>query len=64
MIHEKITSKDKQSVASIASVEAEFSSRLMREVRRESVLSTNEIRDELDAASTSYHIQNFDQLKY
>ncbi len=64
MIHEKTASKDKQSVASIASVEAESSSRSMREVRRESVLSTNEIKDEFDAISTSYHIQNLDQLKY
>ncbi len=61
MIHEKIASKSKQSVASI---EAESSNRSMREVRRESVLSTDEIEDEFDAASTSYHIQNFDQLKY
>jgi hypothetical protein len=61
MIHEKIALKDKQSVASI---EAELSSRSMREVRRESVISTNEIEDEFDTASTSYHIQNLDQLKY
>jgi hypothetical protein len=58
MIHEKIVSKDKQSV------EAEFSSRSMKKARRESVLSTNEIKDEFDAISTSYHIQNLDQLKY
>jgi hypothetical protein len=36
----------------------------MREIRRESVISTNEIEDESDAASTSYHIQNLDQMKY
>jgi hypothetical protein len=36
----------------------------MREARRESVLSTDEIEDEFDATSTSYHIQNLDQLKY
>jgi hypothetical protein len=36
----------------------------MKEVRRESVLSTDEIKDEFDATSTSYHIQNLDQLKY
>jgi hypothetical protein len=58
MMHEKIVFRDKQSV------EAESSSRSMREVRRESVLSTNEIKDEFDAISTSYHIQNLDQLKY
>ncbi len=61
MIHEKIVSKNKQSVAS---TEAEFFSRSMREVRRESVISTDEIEDEFDATSTSYHIQNLDQLKY
>jgi hypothetical protein len=64
MIHERTVSKDKQSVASIASIEAESSSRSMREARRESVISTDEIKDEFDAASTSYHIQNLDQLKY
>jgi hypothetical protein len=36
----------------------------MREIRRESVISTDEIEDESDAASTSYHIQNLDQMKY
>jgi hypothetical protein len=61
MIHEKIVSRDKQSVAL---VEAEFFSRSMREARRESIISTNEIEDEFDATSTSYHIQNLDQLKY
>ncbi len=61
MIHEKTVSRDKQS---IALVDAELSSRSMREVRRESVISTDEIEDESDAASTSYHIQNLDQLKY
>jgi hypothetical protein len=61
MIHERIVFKDKQSVASI---EAESSSRSMKEARRESIISTNEIKNEFDAASTSYHIQNLDQLKY
>jgi hypothetical protein len=64
MIHEKTASKDKQSIASIASVEAELSSRSMREARRESIISTDEIEDEFDVTSTSYHIQNLDQLKY
>jgi hypothetical protein len=36
----------------------------MREVRRESVISLDEMKNNLDAASTSYHIQNLDQLKY
>ncbi len=61
MIHEKTVLKDKQS---IAFVEAEFSSRSMKEVRRESIISTDEIENEFDAASTSYHIQNLDQFKY
>ncbi len=61
MIHEKIASKDKQSVAS---VETEFSNRSMKEVRRESIISTDEIEDESNAASISYHIQNLDQMKY
>ncbi len=61
MIHEKIVFKDKQSIESI---ELESSNRSMREIRRESVISTNEIEDESDAASTSYHIQNLDQMKY
>jgi hypothetical protein len=59
MIHEKIVSKDKQSV------ELKSSNRSMKEIRRESVIIfTNEIKDEFDAASTSYHIQNLNQLKY
>jgi ribosomal protein S25 len=61
MIHEKTASKDKQS---IASVEAELLNRSMREVRRESIISTDEIKDKFDAVSTLYRIQNFDQLKY
>ncbi len=61
MIHEKTASKNKQSVESI---ESESSNRSMREVRRESVISTDEIEDELDATSISYHIQNLDQMKY
>jgi hypothetical protein len=64
MIHERIAFKDKQSIASIASIEAESSNRSMREARRESVIFTDEIENEFDAASTSYHIQNLDQLKY
>jgi hypothetical protein len=61
MIHEKIASKDKQSIASI---ETELSNRSMKEVRRESVIFTNEIKNESNAASISYHIQNLDQMKY
>ncbi len=61
MIHEKTVFKDKQS---IAFVDAESSSRSMKEARRESIIFTDEIEDEFDAASTSYHIQNLDQLKY
>jgi hypothetical protein len=58
MIHKKIVFKEKQSV------ETESSNRSMREIRRESVISTDEIEDEFDAISTSYHIQNLDQLNY
>jgi hypothetical protein len=36
----------------------------MKEIRRESVIFTNERKDEFDATSTSYHIQNLDQMKY
>jgi hypothetical protein len=61
MIHEKIVSKDKQSIESI---ESESLNRSMRKIRRESVISTDEIEDESDAASISYHIQNLDQMKY
>ncbi len=61
MIHEKTVSKNKQSVESI---ESESSNRSIREVRRESVISTDEIEDELDTTSISYHIQNLDQMKY
>jgi hypothetical protein len=61
MIHEKIVSKNKQSVESI---ESESSNRSMRKIRRESVISTNEIEDESDAVSILYHIQNLDQMKY
>jgi hypothetical protein len=32
----------------------------MREARRESVISTDEIEHEFDAISISYHIQNLD----
>jgi hypothetical protein len=58
MIHEKIVFKNKQSV------ESKSSNRSMRKIRRESLLFMNDIKDEFDAASTSYHIQNLDQLKY
>jgi hypothetical protein len=61
MIHEKIVFKDKQSIESI---ESESSNRSMKEIRRESIISTDEIKNEFDAASISYHIQNLDQMKY
>jgi hypothetical protein len=32
----------------------------MKEIRPESIIFT----DEIEAASTSYHIQNLDQMKY
>jgi hypothetical protein len=49
MIHEKIVSKDKQLIESI---ESESSNRSMRKIRRESIISTDEIEDEFDAAAT------------
>ncbi len=58
MIHEKIAFKNKQSV------ESKSSNRSMRKIRRESVIFTKKIKDEFSAASTSYHIQNLNQLKY
>jgi hypothetical protein len=58
MIHEKIVLKNKQSV------ESKSSNRSMKEIRRESIIFTNEIKDEFDSILTSYHIQNLDQLKY
>ncbi len=61
MMHEKIVSKSKQSVESI---ESESSNRSMKEARRESIIFTNEIKNEFDAISISYHIQNLDQMKY
>ncbi len=36
----------------------------MRKTRRESLVFMNDIKDEFNAASTSYHIQNLNQLKY
>jgi hypothetical protein len=50
MIHEKIAFKDKQSIESI---ESKSSNRLMKETRSESIISTDEIKDEFDAASIS-----------
>jgi hypothetical protein len=61
MIHEKIVSKNKQSIESI---ESESSNRSMKKSRRESIIFTDEIENESDAASISYHIQNLDQMKY
>jgi hypothetical protein len=36
----------------------------MRKIRRESIIFTDKIENECDAISTSYYIQNLDQLKY
>jgi hypothetical protein len=58
MIHEKIVFKKKQSV------EQKSSNRSMKETRRESIIFTNEIKDEFDAISTFYDIQNLNQLKH
>ncbi len=66
MIHEKIASKDKQSVETIESIESESSNRPKREIRRESIIfaTTDETENEFDAASISHYIQNLNQLKY
>jgi hypothetical protein len=61
MVHEKTAPKGKQPAEP---TESEPSNRPMREIRRESVISTDEIEDKRDAASISYHIQNVDQMKY
>ncbi len=58
MIHEKIVFKNKHSV------ESKSSNRSMKKNRRKSIIFTKEIKNKFDAISTSYHIQNIDQLKY
>jgi hypothetical protein len=63
MIHEKIVSKDKQS-ESAASIEAELSSRSMKNNRRASIISIEIFDDESENARISYHVRNIDQLKY
>ncbi len=64
MIHEKIASKNKQSIESIASSEAEFSSRSMRDNRRASIIFIEIFDDESEDARIFYHVRNIDQLKY
>ncbi len=68
MIHEKIVSRDKQSVESIESesfdAEQRFSSRSMKNKRRVSIISIEIFDDEFEDAKTSYHVRNVVQLKY
>ncbi len=61
MIHEKIVSKNKQSIESI---ESESSSRSIKDNRRASIISIEIFDDESENARTSYHVRNIDQLKY
>jgi hypothetical protein len=61
MIHEKIALKSKQS---FDSVEAESSSRSMKDNRRASIISIEIFDDEFENARISYHVRNIDQLKY
>ncbi len=69
MIHEKIVSKNKQHVESIASIESESSnqessSRSIRNVSRASIVFTKIIEDKSEDVIISYHVRNIDQLKY
>ncbi len=68
MIHEKIVSKDKQSIESIESrsfdAEQRFSSRSMKNKRRVSIISIEIFDDEFEDAKISYHVRNVAQLKY
>ncbi len=60
MIHEKIVSKNKQSVESIKSKSSnanqEFSSRSKRNDRRVSIISTEIFDDAFENARTFFHI--------
>ncbi len=72
MIHERIVSKNKQSVESIELIESiesessnqESSSRSIKDTRRASIVSTKIIEDKSENVITSYHVRNIDQLKY
>jgi uncharacterized protein YeaO (DUF488 family) len=61
MIHEKIVSRNKQSIESIKS---ESSSRLMIANDRASIIFIEIFDDESENARTFYHVRNIDQLKY
>jgi hypothetical protein len=61
MIHEKIASKNKQSIESIDS-EQEFSR--TENIRRVSIIFIEIFDDAFENARISYHIQNMNQLKY
>ncbi len=66
MIHEKIVSKNKQSIESIESrssnAEQEFSR--TENTRRVSIISTEIFDDASEDAKISYHIRNMNQLRY
>jgi hypothetical protein len=66
MIHEKIVSKNKQSVESIESesstAEQEFSK--TENTRRVSIILIEIFDDASEDAKISYHIRNMNQLKY
>ncbi len=66
MIHEKIISKDKQSIESIESessnAEQEFSK--TKNTRRVSIIFIEIFDDASEDAKTFYHIRNMNQLRY
>jgi hypothetical protein len=68
MIHERIVSKNKQSVDSIESksfnASQELSNRSMKNNRRVSIISTEIFEDKFEDAKTLYHVRNVSQLKY
>ncbi len=65
MIHEKIVSKDKQSVESIESESSNAeSSRSRRNNRRVSIISIEIFDDASEDARTFFYIRNMNQLRY
>ncbi len=65
MIHEKIVSKNKQSIESIESESSNAeSSQSMKDNRRASIIFIEIFEDKFENAKTSYHVRNVDQLKY
>jgi hypothetical protein len=65
MIHEKIVSKNKQSIESIESESSNAeSSRSRRNDRRVSIIFIEIFDDAFEDARTLFHIRNMNQLKY